>query len=348
MSDKAICYGRSVPSIGEQLYGKDTSLTEQERTKKAQKVYDDVMARFPNLKKLMAQTQKRAKELGYTETILGRRRHHPDLRIPEFEFVPLKGYVNPDVDPLDPETLKNKDQIPQRIQKKLLEEFQGYKYFGQIARRTKELYNQDHIKVINHRAEINDATRAVVNAVIQGSAADMSKMALLKIENNEEWADFGGRLVNVIHDEVLGEVPMPYAKEGGEVLSKCMKEAGSFLPFKINCDVETTMRWYGVEYPCPYKKPEHFDSSDLSSLDSEEVKWIQYHLIDLEYTLPVFKDENGNKPIGDAALGINGVVTDELKSAIDSYKTKYKLKDDKFIDHLYQKCEFGRVDNKIS
>ena len=160
-----ICYGRSVPSIGDQLFGKDKTMSDEDKTKAAQKVYDAVLNAFPNLRKLMIVSQKKAATLGYTETILGRRRHHPDMQLPEFEFTPLKGYVNPDVDPLNPETLKNKDAIPQRIVNQLLEEFKGYKYFGQIARRSKELYNDQKIKVTNNRPKITEASRAVVNCV---------------------------------------------------------------------------------------------------------------------------------------------------------------------------------------
>ena len=44
----------------------------------------------------------------------------------------------------------------------------GYKYFGQIIKRTKELAENDHIKVINNRFKIAEATRQVVNSIIQG------------------------------------------------------------------------------------------------------------------------------------------------------------------------------------
>lgn len=161
---ETICYGRSIPSIGEQLYGTRDDMSDEEKTKEAQKVYDAVMHAFPNLRSLMLNTQAKARKLGYTETILGRRRHLPDMQLPEFEFQAMKNYVNPDVDPLDISTLENKSQIPERIVKQLTEEFKGYKYFGQIARRTRELYEQG-IKVINNRPKINDATRQCVNCV---------------------------------------------------------------------------------------------------------------------------------------------------------------------------------------
>lgn len=162
-----ICYGRSVPSIGDQLYGKNKTMSDEEKTKKAQNIYDAVLEAFPNLKKLMHDAQAHARKYGYVETILGRRRHIPDMQLPEFEFKPMKGYINPDVDPLDISTLSNSDQIPQRIVDELTKEFKGYKYFGQIVKRTKELA-EEHIRVINNRSKIQDASRQCVNSIIQG------------------------------------------------------------------------------------------------------------------------------------------------------------------------------------
>lgn len=162
-----VLYGRSIPSIAEQLYGKRTDMSDKEKVTAAQKVYDSIMNGFPSLRNAMLSAQDHARKFGYTETILGRRRHLPDMQLPEFEFKPMPGYVNPDIDPLDPSTLNQKEEIPKRITDALLKEFKGYKYFGQIVKRTKQLA-EEHIRVINNRAKINDATRQCLNGVIQG------------------------------------------------------------------------------------------------------------------------------------------------------------------------------------
>lgn len=334
-----ICYGRSVVTIADQLFGDDSSISDEDKIKKAQFVYDSVLDSFPNLRKLMNSAQAYATKHGYVETILGRRRHISDMQLPMFDFKPMDGYINPDVDPLDPSTLHNAGKIPQRIIDKLTEEFQSYKYYGQIARRTKELY-EEHIRVINNRSKIQDASRKCVNSVIQGSAAEQTKMAILKIENNQEWKDIGGRILVPVHDEIVAEVPIENWKRGGEILSSLMCEAANFLPYPSKCDVTTTLRWYGLEYPCKYKQPTVFTS--LEDLDEDEVKWIQYCLVELEYILPVFNDENGDKPRGDAAYGVNGIVTDELKSCLSSYMSKYKVSFDTLIDRLYNKVFYNK------
>ena len=673
-----VLYGRSIPSIADQLYGKRDDMTDEQKQKAAQKVFDAVMNAFPGLRNLMINTQKHASQYGYTETILGRRRHLPDMQLPEFEFKAMKGYVNPDVDPLDINTLENRDEIPKHVVDDLKKEFGKYKYYGQIAKRTKQLYEEEHIRVINNRPKINDATRQCVNcvddeteiltvngwkherdvsvgdsvigydvnskkvvvtdithkhvysdengihvyefnsptfnavstedhrwvvcesdegprfktsqniwknkwpdypilrvddndlpgnslsddylkllgwimtdgyfskqyygieiyqstrreknaliyhnmietlnnlgfsfndksddgiyhtiyinkndilydlwksnpdrtlsfdfvstlsqhqaevlmwamiegdgtlgdngkssnitftcnsverkdvfqylafiagyatnayrisaedanrwtngklypslsnkkpvvvkndywtisvlrvkrahiyphhkserfvnkvwcvttgtgtwvmrrngkvsitgnSVVQGSAADLTKMAILNLCNNKRWQEIGGRLLVPVHDELITEVPEQYAEEGAKILSDCMCGAASFMPFPITCDVETSYRWYGMEYPCPYPKPE-----SLKDYNSDEIKWIQYHLVEMEYKLPVYKDENGEKPRGDAAKGVNGVESPEMKADIDDYIKSRHISSEEFIDYIEKEVS-GRL-----
>lgn len=332
-----VLYGRSIPSIADQLYGKRDDMTDEQKQKAAQKVFDAVMNAFPGLRNLMINTKNHASQYGYTETILGRRRHLPDMQLPEFEFKAMKGYVNPDVDPLDVSTLENRDEIPKHVVDDLKKEFGKYKYYGQIAKRTKQLYEEEHIRVINNRPKINDATRQCVNSVVQGSAADLTKMAILNLCNNKRWQEIGGRLLVPVHDELITEVPEQYAEEGAKILSDCMCGAASFMPFPITCDVETSYRWYGMEYPCPYPKPE-----SLTDYKSDEIKWIQYHLVEMEYKLPVYKDENGEKPRGDAAKGVNGVESPEMKADIDDYIKSRHISLEEFIDYIEKEVS-GRL-----
>lgn len=310
-------------------------MTQEEKTKGAQKVYDAVMKGFPNIKHAMDTSQAFARKYGYTETIFGRRRHLPDMQLPEFEFVAMPGYINPDIDPLDPETLKNKDAIPERIVKQLQKEFKGYKWFGKIVKRTKEL-KEEHIKVINNRCKIQDATRQVLNGIIQGSAADMTKTAILNVTNSEEMQTIGGHLLVPVHDELLVEVPIVNREKGEELLAKLMCDAADFMPFDMKCDVETTLKWYQLEFPCPYKKATSLDTTDV-----EEIKWLQYMLIYMEYLLPVIPDESGEAR-GNAGKGVSGVRTDEMESAIVDYMGRWKVSADEFIDHIERKVVLGR------
>lgn len=332
-----VTYGRSTVTIGEQLFGDNPNMTEEDRTKAAQKIYDGVMNSFSGLRDFMLSAQARCAKLGYTETILGRRRHNPDMMLPEFEFKPMQGYVNPDVDPLDISTLENRDAIPQRIVDELTRRFKGYKYWGQIVKATKELADQK-IRVINNRNKLQEASRKVVNSIIQGSAAELTKMAILKLEHNERWKEIGGRFIIPVHDELIVEVPIEHREEGEKLLKESMESAGDFLPFPIYCDVTTTYRWYGLEVDNDYVKP-----TTIDTVEPQEVKWIQYMLFENEYVLPVYKEPDGSKPRGNAAMGINGRRSEELDRAIFDYMNRYRISEAQFLDHIEHLTIYGEV-----
>lgn len=330
-----ITYGRSVVTIADQLYAHEP-WSDEEKIKKAQHVFDSVLNAFPSLRKLMINAQNCAKTNGYVETILGRRRHIPDMQLPEFEFKPMKGYVNPDIDPLDVSTLDNQESIPQRVVDRLYKELTSYKYFGQVAKRIRELAENDHIKVINNRFKIQEASRKCVNSIIQGSAAEQTKLAMLLIDNDPEWNALGGHVILPVHDELIAEVPIENWEACANRLSKLMCDAASFLPFASKCDVTVSYRWNGMEYPCKYPKP-----NSLDNLTEDEVMWVQYHLFECGYELPVFKTPDGDKPEGDAALGVNGVVTDQYNSYIRDYCNRYNITEDEFIYHIHTKVHTG-------
>ena len=158
----------------------------------------------------------------------------------------------------------------------------------------------------------------------------MTKLALLNIYESDDWKRLGGRLLVPIHDEILCEFPKENYEEGAKLLSKLMSSAGSFLPFPINCDVEVTTNWYGLEYPCPYKQPESLDT-----VDPDEIKWIQYMLFECEYPLPKHKEMFVEEFRGDIAKGVDGVYSDEIRSMIDDYKSKWRIESDEdFIEMI--------------
>lgn len=337
-----ITYGRSTKTIGDQLFGTNKNMSDDDKTKEAQKIYDAVLNAFPNLRSFLIKCQDDARKYGYVETILGRRRHIPDMQLPMYEFKAMPGYVNPDVDPLDPTTLTQKNEIPPRILKAMEKEIYSFKYFGQVVKYIKKLSEQK-IKVINNNQWITKASRKTCNSRIQGSAAELTKIAMLKIFNNEEWKQLGARVLLPVHDELIAEVPIRNYKRAEELLSQMMSDAGNFLPFTISCDVTTTLRWYGLEYPCAYTKPGERGILVPSNMSEDEIKWIQYHLFEMEYSLPIIPNDDGSKLEGDAALGVNGKWTKELEEYIYDYIHRYKISPSDFIDHIYKNVNFGLV-----
>ena len=332
--DYTINYGMSNQSIGEKLYGDDDTISEEEKTQKAKVIYEAAMDGFPDLQRAILGTQQNATRLGYTETILGRRRHFPILQMPDYEFKPEKGYINPDVDPLNPDTFTDKNEIPQRIQDALLKELKSYKWKGQVYRRIRELSEISHIKVVDNTKKKDETIRQIFNSIVQGSAAELSKMAMLRLENDPEWNEIGGRLIIPVHDELIVEVPFENREKGAEILKRSMEGAGSFLPFPISCDIEMTFRWYGlgVDAILSYDEPTEIN---FDTMTRSNIMWLQSRLFEQGYVLPVFKNPDGSKPIGIAANGINGKVSDDLIAAYKDYKQKYVLSSDRqFIKHI--------------
>lgn len=179
------------------------------------------------------------------------------------------------------------------------------------------------------------------NMIVKTSAADLTKMAMLKLEHDDEWNELGGRMISCIHDELMCEVPFENMERGAKALSRCMCEAGDFLPFKLTTDVDVNFRWYGiaVETILSKEKPE---SLDWDSLSESNVEWLQCMLLENEYVLPVFPEKDGAKPSGVRARGVNGKVTDELKEAVKSYMNRYNITEDiDFINHIEAKVIRG-------
>lgn len=131
---------------------------------------------------------------------------------------------------------------------------------------------------------------------------------------------------------------MEYAEEGAKILSDCMSGAGDFLPFPINCDVETTLRWYGLPYPCPFTKP-----SSLDDTSENAISWLQYCMVECEYILPIYNDADGNKPKGIASRGVNGVDSKELRECIDDYCKHYNVSKQDFLDHIEHNVFYGII-----
>lgn len=72
------------------------------------------------------------------------------------------------------------------------------------------------------------ALRASINTPIQGGAADVAMMAMIKINNNQKLKDLGWVLLLQIHDEVMLEGPTETAEEAFEEVLHCMKEPWVF------------------------------------------------------------------------------------------------------------------------
>lgn len=77
----------------------------------------------------------------------------------------------------------------------------------------------------------------------------MTKIAMIKLYNDEELRKMDFHILILVHDEIIGECPKRYAKKVADRLSYIMRtciEDRCNVPFK--CDAEISTAWYEEEY----------------------------------------------------------------------------------------------------
>jgi DNA polymerase-1 len=126
----------------------------------------------PKLKKFIEDTKEKAKEDGYVETLLGRRRPTPDVHSGNF-----------------------------------------------ILREA--------------------AYRAAVNMPLQGTAADLTKLAMVKVN---EKLDDDCKMLLQIHDSIMVECPEKKAEEVASIMKETMEDVYK-LKVKLTVDIHTGKTW---------------------------------------------------------------------------------------------------------
>lgn len=243
-----IMYGRGVASIAEQIHG---------TVEEAQEIVDNFYKSFPQVKAWMDESVASAQKTGYVEDLWGRRRRLPDIKLPKFtirykkgfegtlgDFNPFFGCINRQT--VDKKLDSYKEKALQTKSKKQLDAL-------------KEQADKEGIEIINNGGFISTAERQCVNARIQGSAATMTKKAMIKIYNDKELKELGFRLEIGVHDELIGECPRENLDRVNELLSYDMRTAAAdsvSVPFKCDCD--SSYNWYWLDY-CSVVKQEYLD-----------------------------------------------------------------------------------------
>lgn len=149
-------------------------------TKKMAKQYiDGYLGNYPKIKEYMKNIVETAKEKGYVETILKRRRYIPELKDSKFSV----------------------------------------RSFGE---------------------------RVALNTPIQGSAADIIKLAMVKVYNALKEKNLKSRLILQVHDELIVETYKPEADEVIKLLRENMESAAS-LSVPLTVDINKGESWYAAK-----------------------------------------------------------------------------------------------------
>lgn len=230
-----ICYGRQIPSIAEQL---GCSVD------KAKEIYDKVTTAFPGLLAAQNEASEQAHTLGYVTTLWGRRRHLSAMKHDDYEFEYAPG-CNPDFDPFNPDLDALDNKVPEPVAKDLLSQISKIKWYKDKQSFIDNLRSERGIIVHDYSKIRNNVSRKCLNARIQGSAADMSKLAMIAVDNDPRLRALDCHLELMIHDELICEAPKQNIHEVVPIIQELMEIVASKLPVPFKSDAEVSEVWYG-------------------------------------------------------------------------------------------------------
>ena len=148
-------------------------------TKEAKAYIDQYFATYPGIKVFLDKLVSDAKELGYVETLYGRKRPVPELKSSNFM----------------------------------------QRSFGE---------------------------RIAMNSPIQGTAADIMKLAMLRVYEGLKKAGLKSRLILQVHDELVIETLESEVEAVKEILYRSMKDVAK-LKVELEVDMHTGMTWYDAK-----------------------------------------------------------------------------------------------------
>jgi DNA polymerase I-like protein with 3'-5' exonuclease and polymerase domains len=231
-------YGMSIGSLAEKI-----GVSKEE----AQAITDDFYQGFAGVKKFTSESQQMLREKGFVTDMWGRRRRIPDAQLPDFEVKPNESYKNNhDFNPLI-------GSIPHE-DKALMQKIKHYEDALGKAKWKKDIDNitlqaqKDGLSVRNNKGFISRSLRQCLNARIQGSAASMTKAAMIAIHNDPELKALGFELLVSVHDEVFGQCPRENSEAAAKRLGDVMVlAANTKCKCKFKCDGYAISRWYEDE-----------------------------------------------------------------------------------------------------
>lgn len=79
--------------------------------------------------------------------------------------------------------------------------------------------------------------RKALNTAVQGSSAEMMKLAIIRVGQNKDLQDMGFKLLMTIHDELIGEVPAEHAEEANQIFCDMMGDPYRVGPIQLTYPV---------------------------------------------------------------------------------------------------------------
>lgn len=232
-----LMYGRGPQTIAEQL-----NVT----VKQAQSIIDTFYKSFPRVKEYVDRVQHQAATMGFVETAYGRKRRLPDMMLPEYQFKIEDPTKLVRFNPLDFDSdISLPTEVPPDKAAYYTEKMS--KAYGWAQKqKVRDEAAQDGLSIIDNGGKIADASRQCVNSTIQGTAADITKRAMIDVANDPVLKDLGFKLALQIHDELIGECPKENALKAADRLADVMiQSCADTICVKMSVDTEIVTAWYG-------------------------------------------------------------------------------------------------------
>lgn len=214
-------------------------------------ILEEFFKMFPKIREFTQYNEECAKKIGYVEDYKGRRRHLDDALLPELEITGKKKIVtNADIlfgcDRGDCQIEIPDDELT-RLWEEKWQEFSNSRRYS-AKREFKELAKKNDIDVYDNGAFISKTMTQCTNARIQGSAASLTKKAMVAIANDELMKKYDFHLLIPVHDELLGECKAEYAEEAAQRLTELMINAAKpDCTVGMKCDAYIVKHWYADE-----------------------------------------------------------------------------------------------------
>ena len=88
--------------------------------------------------------------------------------------------------------------------------------------------------------------RVALNTPIQGTAADIIKLAMVRVYNRLKKENMKSRLILQVHDELIIEAPEAEAEKAAEILRSEMENAAKLnVPLKVDLNIGKS--WYDAK-----------------------------------------------------------------------------------------------------
>ena len=134
-----------------------------------------------------------------------------------------------------------------------LEQYAGIKQFMENI--TEQAKEQGYVETLFHRRryipELKSnnymvrqfGARAAMNTPIQGTAADIMKIAMIKVYNEIKSRKLKSKIVLQVHDEMMIETPIEEKEEMINIMKKCM-ESATKLEVPLIAEISDAENWY--------------------------------------------------------------------------------------------------------